>query len=334
MPAKANISIIVPAFNAANYIDKCLESILNQEVKPLEIIVVDNGSTDDTLTRIHQYEDIVVLSEIIPGASKARNRGAKEAKGKILAFIDSDCQAEQDWIKEAWNTMNNQESIDGLVGFSTGINQNIWAYFFQRSYNDFPNEIQDYDGRLLKIDTKNFFIKREIFLNIGGLDTSIGRSEDVDLGIRLHQAGYHIEYVTTVRVLHLNPIDLSSRLLARFEENFFDYKIFRKIPFKEGIKYYPAFNRWYSRYIFTKNPPPSRFLFYSLKLIVGMCRYMCSSLLLVLNHFGLSKSLYPLYHFLMALTAFQGKLYARMIDVGYIDFEIARRRFSRRFFIG
>ena len=332
MPDQPDISVIIPVFNGELYIQKCLDSLLDQEVKPREIIVVDNGSNDDTVALVRNYEEISLLLEKIPGAGMARNKGAREAMGSILAFIDVDSRAERDWIKEAWRIMKNQKAVHGLLGVAHGVNQNLWAVFFQRSYDDFIKEIQDDDGRLLKIDTKNFFIRREVFQNAGGFDPAIGNSEDVDLGIRLHLAGYRIEYKTSVVISHWNPTSLSSRIRVRREQNFFDYIIFRKVPLGKGFKYYPAFKRFYSPYIFLKKPSPPRSFFLLLNFIVESSIQICGPLLRLSRCLGGSNRLYPLDHLLMDCAAFQGKLYARRVEAGHIHVDklVDRGKFSRR----
>lgn len=332
MPNQIDISVIIPVFNAAQYIKSCLDSLLAQEKKAREIIVVDNGSTDTTLALVRRYEEIRLIEEPLPGASTARNKGAKQAKGSLLAFLDADCHAQPDWLKEAWRILRCHDSADGLVGASRGISQNLWAAFFQRSYNEFLREIQATDGRLLKIDSKNFFLKREAFWAIGGFDTSIRSCEDADLGIRLHRAGYRIFFSPSVVVSHLNPTKLSSRLRRRRDQGFFDYMILKKLPLEKAFTYYPAFSRTYSRYIFLSNPPPAKALLVLLTLMAEFGIYAIRSLLVALSFFGLSGSIYSLYHLLMAFAIFQGKLYARQVEADYISLEelSTRGKFSRR----
>ena len=329
---QADISVILPVFNGAAHIQACIDSLLNQTIMPCEIIVVDNGSTDDTVALAGRYEGVSLLAEKTPGAGVARNKGAKIAGGSILAFIDVDCRAGRDWIQEAWRIMRDRKAVHGLLGVAHGVNENLWAVFFQNSYDDFIKEIQGEDGRLLKVDTKNFFIRREVFKKTGGFDTAIGNSEDVDLGIRLHMAGYRIEYTTSVKISHLNPTRLSLRLRVRREQNFFDYTIFRKIPLGKGFKYFPAFNRFYSHYIFLKRPSPPRIFFLLLDLAVESSIQICKSLLIILKYLGLTNRLYPLDHLLMDFAAFQGKLFARMVEACHIEFGelVARGKFSRR----
>jgi len=84
MPAEADISVIIPVFNGVKYIKKCLDSLLNQELKPREIIVVDNGSTDETVALVGNYKEISLLEEKIPGAGMTRNKGAGKARGLIV----------------------------------------------------------------------------------------------------------------------------------------------------------------------------------------------------------------------------------------------------------
>lgn len=93
-----NISVVVPVYNTEEYLAECLESLVKQKFAGLEIIVVDNGSTDDSLLIAKEfkrnYPDIIrILKCKKPGASAARNLGAKEATGNYLWFVDSD-----DWV--------------------------------------------------------------------------------------------------------------------------------------------------------------------------------------------------------------------------------------------
>ena len=86
------VSVIVPVFNGELYIQKCVESLLKQTLKEIEIIVVNDGSTDNTLNIVSQYQDsrLKVISIKNQGQGKARNIGVQEAKGRYLGYVDSD----------------------------------------------------------------------------------------------------------------------------------------------------------------------------------------------------------------------------------------------------
>src|SRR3989339_1251365 len=97
------VSVIVPMFNAQATIRECIESLLRLDPLPYEIIIVDNGSTDDSVASVEKVVKekemslVAILSEKERGPAAARNCGAKAAKGGILAFTDSDCTVPQDW---------------------------------------------------------------------------------------------------------------------------------------------------------------------------------------------------------------------------------------------
>lgn len=88
------VSVIIPVYNREKYLSKCLESILNQTLREIEIIAIDDGSTDSSLKILKQYADkyqnIIVLTQENQGAGASRNRGIRQARGKYLIFIDSD----------------------------------------------------------------------------------------------------------------------------------------------------------------------------------------------------------------------------------------------------
>ena len=97
MKRKANVSIIIPVYNTAEYLEKCLESCINQSLEDIEIIIVDDGSTDDSFTIAEEYRKNLSNINIVrienSGLSVARNTGLAMATGKYVFFCDSD-----DWL--------------------------------------------------------------------------------------------------------------------------------------------------------------------------------------------------------------------------------------------
>jgi len=90
-PSTPLVSVIIPAYNATAFLGETLDSVLAQTYPNLEIIVVDDGSTDDTPDLLGSYGDrIRVLRQANSGQATARNHGAREAHGELLAFLDSD----------------------------------------------------------------------------------------------------------------------------------------------------------------------------------------------------------------------------------------------------
>ena len=88
------ISIIIPVYNAENYLRECLDSIINQTLKEIEVICIEDGSSDSSVTILYDYqhrdERITIINQLNSGSGNARNKGIERAKGEFIAFMDSD----------------------------------------------------------------------------------------------------------------------------------------------------------------------------------------------------------------------------------------------------
>jgi len=114
------ISIIVPVYNTAKYLPDCLDSIINQTYRNLEIILVNDGSTDNSPTIIKQYAEkdnrIIVINQENSGQSVARNVGITKATGDYISFIDSDDKIKPNFIKELLTAYNSTGTILSVCG--------------------------------------------------------------------------------------------------------------------------------------------------------------------------------------------------------------------------
>src|ERR1700758_5194533 len=91
-------SIIIPTFNGAAHIGNCLDALIKQaERQGTEILVVNDGSTDNTVEVVSRYRGVRLITQSNAGPAAARNRGALEAKGSIVLFTDDDCVPMADW---------------------------------------------------------------------------------------------------------------------------------------------------------------------------------------------------------------------------------------------
>ncbi|MBQ0105876.1 MAG: glycosyltransferase, partial [Armatimonadetes bacterium] len=101
------VSVIVPVYNVEKYLRKCLDSIINQTLKDIEIIVVNDGSTDSSLSICEEYaekdERIILISKENAGLSHTRNTGLKIAKGEYISFIDSDDYIEKNMLQTLYD---------------------------------------------------------------------------------------------------------------------------------------------------------------------------------------------------------------------------------------
>jgi len=110
------VSVIVPVYNVEKYLEKCLESLINQTLNEIEIIVVNDGSTDNSLNIIEKYAQkdyrIKIINQKNQGLSGARNSGFKLARGEYISFIDSDDWVDNDFLEKLYNSaISNNVSI-------------------------------------------------------------------------------------------------------------------------------------------------------------------------------------------------------------------------------
>lgn len=116
MMRENKVSIIVPVYNTAKYLEQCLESVVNQSLKDIEVICVNDGSTDNSLEILERYaqkdERIKIITQHNQGQSAARNKGLEIAQGRYIGFVDSD-----DWIDETMfeKLYQNAKSYDSDV---------------------------------------------------------------------------------------------------------------------------------------------------------------------------------------------------------------------------
>ena len=120
------ITVIVPIYNTEKYLDKCINSIINQTYINLEIILVDDGSTDNSLNICNEYKKIdkriVIINKKNGGLSSAKNAGLDVHKGKYVSFIDSDDYVDNNFIEELYNNLINTNSDISLCNYYDTIN--------------------------------------------------------------------------------------------------------------------------------------------------------------------------------------------------------------------
>lgn len=109
------ISVIIPIYNAEKYLRQCLESVINQTYKQLEIILVNDGSTDGSLSICYEYQKkdsrIIIISQQNKGAYKARKNAIKIANGKYVTFVDGDDWIDKDMYYDLLKIMKENDTL-------------------------------------------------------------------------------------------------------------------------------------------------------------------------------------------------------------------------------
>lgn len=188
------VSIVVPTYNVKHYIRECIESILNQTYKNIEIIIVNDGSTDNSMYMIDDYitsiDKIKVINQENQGLSAARNSGIDKAKGKYIAMIDSDDKIKPDFIKNLVKTAM-QTNADIVRGSFRDFHGNIptgWVADFITDPNPGPQVLDQFLNQNTSFVVWSSLYSRE-FLNNNNLRFTPGiLLEDGDFTCRAYMA--------------------------------------------------------------------------------------------------------------------------------------------------
>lgn len=141
----AKVSIIVPVYNVKKYLRKCLDSLINQTLKDIEIICINDGSTDKSLEILEEYKNrdsrIILLNQENSGQSVARNRGIEIAKGEYLGFVDPDDWVDLDYYEKLYNAASTNDAdiaVGGIIRV-TGIKKKKFLNFEKETITDNTN---------------------------------------------------------------------------------------------------------------------------------------------------------------------------------------------------
>lgn len=135
------ISIIVPVYNVEKYLEKCIQSVLEQTYKKFEVIFINDGSTDNSLDILKKYQEIddrvIIINKINAGTGAARNDGLNIAKGEFISFLDSDDWYEQDYLEKLYKNLKINNSDVAMCNLKIIYEnekkiENLNTYYFQK----------------------------------------------------------------------------------------------------------------------------------------------------------------------------------------------------------
>lgn len=198
MPTNPKVSVIIPTYNRANSIDQSIQSVLNQTYKNIELIIIDDGSTDSTQKNLKKYDrQLKIVCQENRGPASARNHGVSLSSGEIIAFLDSD---------DTWNStkIENQVELLELCGqlvpccicnslMCSSKGQNTTSFDLTNIEPQFPRGIILNPTEVLATRFLLFnqaaIIRRGAFETIGGFNENLRILEDYDIALRLSSQG-------------------------------------------------------------------------------------------------------------------------------------------------
>lgn len=184
---KPLFSIIMPTYNRENLIMNAIKSVLNQTYTNFELIIIDDGSIDNTLNLLNNIEDDrikIISSSSNNGVSHARNLALKESKGDYIAYLDSDNDWHPNYLKAMLGAFLELEDADAIY---------CGQFLFKDNLEQHPNSMRfaSFNKSLLRnrnfIDLNCFCHKKEIYNQIGGFDENLKRLVDWDYIVRIDE---------------------------------------------------------------------------------------------------------------------------------------------------
>jgi glycosyltransferase involved in cell wall biosynthesis len=210
---KPFVSVIVPVYNDAGRIAKCIEALIDQTYlkDQYEIIVVDNGSDDNTRDIVRQYPVKLLLEDAIQGSYAARNKGIEHARGEIISFTDSDCIPVREWI---------DAGVEGMItGGADLVSGTVHFIFSSRPtgseiYDSLTNMQIEKNIRERKVSkTANLFVHSRVIDTVGPFPAFLRSGGDVWWTGRATAKGFKLLYVPNAEVAH--PARRLSHLLEK-----------------------------------------------------------------------------------------------------------------------
>ena len=221
-----SVSLVVPVLNASRTLSFCLEALARLDPAPDQIILVDNGSSDDSLAILHNFAEnhpdraIKILREARRGAAAARNAGTRAAQAEIVAFTDADCAPEAAWLQHL--SIPFQDPVIGAVAgrvtaapaFST---LELFSVLYTLHLPNRPARYRRWTPWEGGFPTANLGVRHSLLERLTGFDEGMKISgEDYNLCARLYALGSEIAYVPESRVAHHHRTTLSGMLRQTF----------------------------------------------------------------------------------------------------------------------
>lgn len=194
--APPRVSVVIPAYNSAQYLGEAVQSIFDQTFDDYEIIVVDDGSTDNTRDLVESYGGRVrYVHQENGGASKARNRGIAEARGAYIAFLDADDCWEPDKLEKQVSLLERNPNLGMVFTDAVGFDENGLLPRMGRKKSllldgDVACNIFMYSG----VGTPSVMVPRMVFDKVGVFDEQLFLAEDDNMWIRI-AAEYPVQLI-------------------------------------------------------------------------------------------------------------------------------------------
>ncbi len=202
LPASPKVSVVVASYNGGRTLPACLNSLSHLNYPDYEVILVDDGSTDDTATIASHYPNVRTIHQPNLGLSAARNTGIAAANGEIVAFTDSDCQADEDWLYYLVGDLLKTDAC-AIGGHNLPPPEDNWVAGAVAVSPGAPAHVMLTDREAEHVPGCNMAFWKWALTAIEGFDPIYrAAGDDVDVCWRLQQRGWKIAFSHSAFVWH------------------------------------------------------------------------------------------------------------------------------------
>jgi GT2 family glycosyltransferase len=205
------LSVIVPVYNGSRTLGQCLSALAASSFRDFEVVVVDDGSSDDSAAVARTFRVRLVGLEQNSGSAAARNAGVAASSAPLLFFLDDDIIVSSSLLKSAMDILGDRPELSALFcSFTKGTIR-------EDTCSRHKNLLHHWTHQTASSEAVTFcggfgLIRRAAFLAVGGFDPRLRFLEDVDLGYRLHRAGHRIFLAKHLQATHAKAYTLGSLL--------------------------------------------------------------------------------------------------------------------------
>ncbi|MEW6008116.1 MAG: glycosyltransferase [Candidatus Omnitrophota bacterium] len=244
----AKVSVIVPAKGLADYLEKCITSLIDLDYPNFEIIVVDDGLSIRAKNILTNYgAKIRILDSGLKGPSYCRNMAVKESDAEYIAFTDSDCILDKFWLKElirGFQLYPDAVGVGGTQGLpkdASKFEERVFLFMKKSGFiTDYMRKTKSNIIKEVKHNAScNVMYKREIFLKEQGFLEGLWPGEDVELDYRLRKKGYKLFFNPKALIFHHRPKDLNSFLKMMYRYGWAQGFLVRRYGFFRSIQILP-----------------------------------------------------------------------------------------------
>ena len=240
------VSVVIPTFNHSEMLAVCLNALAAQDfpASDFEIIVVDDGSYDDTRERVLSLTPSIPSIRYVyqdnAGPASARNHGATLAAGDVLLFTDDDCVPQENWISEMYKPFRNED--DRVVAVKGAYRTRQKSFVARFAQAEFENRFRKLSQAkyIDFVDTYSAGFKRDVFLSLKGFDTAfpVANNEDVEFSYRMADGGHRMVFNPDAIVYHTHPETLYQYLRLKFGRAYWRVAVYHSFPKKIGSDSY------------------------------------------------------------------------------------------------